>query len=91
MAQLEAPLCFECGMPISDKIEVFRELRHAYLTHLYKQKSSKYDPKMHANKKIMLPDPDEEIMPVFEVLHINRICCRTHIANAVSINDLLNS
>ena len=91
MAQLEAPLCFECGTPMSDKIEVFRELRAVYLAHSYKQKGAKYDPKMHANKKILLPDPTEEIMPVFEVLNISRICCRTHINNSVSITDLLQT
>jgi DNA-directed RNA polymerase subunit N (RpoN/RPB10) len=90
MAQFEALLCFNCGFPMSDRIELFRELRDQYLTYLHKQKGFKYDPKTHNSKKMLLPDPDEEIMPVFEALSINRLCCRTHINNAVSMTDLIS-
>ncbi len=91
MAQLEPMCCYECGTTISDKIEIFRELKAVYLEHQYKQKDSKFNAKMHANKKILLPDPNEEIMPVFEILGLNRLCCRTHINNTVSLNDLNKS
>ena len=44
---MEAPNCFNCGLEISSKYDIFEELREKY-----------------------------EIDKIYEMLHIDNICCR---------------
>jgi DNA-directed RNA polymerase subunit N (RpoN/RPB10) len=79
MAQFEPMRCFTCGEPLSSKYELFQAMREAYIAH----KNPKSGIDVHANNKYVNPDVQENLEEVFEAMHLNKLCCRMRIANAV--------
>ena len=82
MAQFEAMRCLTCGEPLSNKYELFLAMREAAIAH-----SSSGTP-VHADKKYVHPNPQEDLTIVFEAMNISRLCCRMRIANAVPASTL---
>jgi len=84
MAQLEAMRCFGCGEPLSSKYESFMAMREALIAHNHPEISKS----THSDNKHVYPAPQENLEVIFETLHLNRQCCRMHIANAIPVITL---
>jgi DNA-directed RNA polymerase subunit N (RpoN/RPB10) len=84
MAQLETMRCFGCGEGISNKYECFLAMREALIAHNHPETLRS----VHANNKHVYPAPQDNIEIIFETLHLDRQCCKMHIANALPIIHL---
>lgn len=84
MAQLEAMLCFGCGEPMSNKYEAFMAMREALIAHNHPEIGKNVRP----DNKHSYPSPQENLEIIFSELHLNKQCCRMHIANAIPVITL---
>jgi DNA-directed RNA polymerase subunit N (RpoN/RPB10) len=84
MAQFETMRCFVCGEGISNKYEAFEAMREALLAH----NNPEFTKHVHADNKTVYPAPQENIEVIFDTLHLNKQCCRMHIANAIPLITL---
>jgi DNA-directed RNA polymerase subunit N (RpoN/RPB10) len=72
----EPTRCFECGSPISWKWDAFLILKE----HLVASDDD-------SDKKFIDPDLNQNLMPAFEALAIEKYCCRQHFTTSRDINN----
>ena len=80
---MEPMLCFECGMPISDKWDAFLILRN----HILAQGTADSSGEQEGDKKLIDPDLNQNLMVVFEALNIEKYCCRQHFTTSKNIHN----
>jgi len=73
---MESMRCFECGAPMSDKWDVFLRLKE----HLVSQEDDN-------DKKFIDPDLNQNLIPAFEALNIEKYCCRQHFTASRDIHN----
>lgn len=86
MAQLEPVMCYTCGSSISNKYELFLAAKEKYLA--WVNRNTKPENRIHVESKQISNDLNEDLIPVFEAIAINKMCCRMHIANIVTVTQL---
>lgn len=73
--------CPECGYPLSDKWDA--------IWHMKELLAKKNKSKVHIDKKIINPSEDENLLPIYKFLKIDRYCCRTHILTQINMRDVV--
>jgi len=68
--------CFECGHSLSSKWDAFLALKE----YLVSQDTDN-------DKKFIDPDLNQNLIPVFEALNIEKYCCRMHFTTSRNIHN----
>jgi len=78
------PITCKCGNVLGDKFSLF-----------LKMKEIKFDREHNKNYKDtdvenleIEPSIDDDVQDIFEILHINKMCCRMHINTSIDFKTL---
>jgi DNA-directed RNA polymerase subunit N (RpoN/RPB10) len=74
---MEMTVCPTCRSPISPIYDAFRFLKDKVLSNLEETENSYIDTELNQN-----------LEPVFEILQIDRYCCRLHLTTTQLIDEL---
>jgi DNA-directed RNA polymerase subunit N (RpoN/RPB10) len=73
--------CFECGNVLSELWLAINAMKIILLEGDIKNEA-------HVDKQIIDPEQNENILPIFQFLGVNKYCCRAHILTAVNMRDI---
>lgn len=79
---MEAILCLACGNPIGRYYDAISLMKEILLSNANND--------VHVDMKFIDPNVNENLMPIFEALNINKYCCRSQITEKISMHDLMN-
>ena len=75
-----AARCFTCQTTLAD-------IRKAYEL-MVQIKTTNADTKTHVTKRTLDTSSQMDQKDIFEMLHLDNICCRTHIMTAMNFHDM---
>jgi DNA-directed RNA polymerase subunit N (RpoN/RPB10) len=74
--------CFECGCPLGNYWTAI-----AYMKEVLALADSDNN-NTHIDKKIIDPDQNDSILPIYQFLNIDIYCCRTHILGETTMRKV---
>jgi DNA-directed RNA polymerase subunit N (RpoN/RPB10) len=77
---MEPMVCYQCGYPLSEIKEAFDLMRQI--------KTINQDQTTHVSKRALDPKQDVNLVEVFKVLHVNKVCCSKILTGSVNFHDL---
>ena len=80
---MEPMRCYQCGNPISNIKPAFDKMRQIKLI----ESESKED-STHVGKRMVDATQNTTLSEIFDILQLNRYCCRTHILAAINFHDM---
>jgi|GEM_PF-6501677 len=77
---MEAVPCLDCGFMFGAYFEAFRYMEEIW-------KTSKRD-EVHVDKKFIDPNADNNLIPIFKALQIDKYCCRGQSISCRGVRDI---
>jgi DNA-directed RNA polymerase subunit N (RpoN/RPB10) len=78
--------CYKCGNPLSSIKQAFDKMRQIKTV-----ASESSSDSTHVGKRMVDATQDLTLEDVFEILHLERYCCRTHISTTINFHDMENN
>lgn len=84
---MEPSLCLDCGFNIGQYTNAFMYMKQVLLsgsnTSIIPSENQ-----VHIDIKPLDPTSNENLIPIFKELKINRICCRSQLTSSIRMTDL---
>lgn len=82
---MEAIVCLDCGYAVGSYYEAFVYMKEVLLS---KSTKSLQVSAVHVDKKIIDPEVDENLIPIFNALKIKKYCCRGQLTTCRNMHDI---
>ena len=77
---MEPLTCIDCGFILGAYYEAFVYMREVYLVNKTND--------IHIDKKFIDPETQENLIPIFKALNINKYCCRSQLTTCKNMHEL---
>lgn len=84
---MEPSICLDCGFDIGQYTNAFAYMKQVLLAGSNTSIKPDKD-QVHIDTKPLDPTSEENLIPIFTALKIDRICCRSQLTTSIRMTDL---